>query len=330
MGSGGGDWSDPANWSSGLVPGPNDNVIINEPNNPTIVFDATAGNATIHALTCSDTLSISGGSLTVTASSVISGSLSMTGGSLTATGSGVTVVANGPTSISGQACTRAMAQPCRCPTPTSYDKEKISTRTSWPTAPNAVDLPGLTGLSGEGNWLRVYAQAGGLVGLPNLASITNSYVNISADGMDAGGTLSTVDIPALTSFSDTNGWYGNLAATNGGDVIDPLLATTSSVNITVGASGASVPSEINTSQLTSISGGGISIYQPADLSGLTSLTNSGLYVTNGLAYSLPNLTTIDGSSLTATGRATLTLPNVTSYAKGWGGDVYFQAYGEEA
>ena len=161
--------------------------------------------------------------------------------------------------------------------------------------------------------------------MSHVASVTNSYFDVSADGT-ADTAASTIDLSALTTFSDTNGWYGNLAATNGGDVIDPLLATTNSVNITVGASGASVPSQINTSQLTSISGGGISIYQPADLSGLTSLTNSGLYVTNGLVCSLPNLASSNGSSLTATNGAAVTLPAVTSLAS-MNGAVYLQASG---
>ena len=76
--------------------------------------------------------------------------------------------------------------------------------------------------------------------MSHVASVTNSYFDVSADGT-ADSTASTIDLSALTTFSDTNGWYGNLAATNGGDVIDPLLATTSSVNITVGASGRRCP-----------------------------------------------------------------------------------------
>ena len=108
-------------------------------------------------------------------------------------------------------------------------------------------------------------------------------------------------------------------------MVNPLLTTTTAVNITVGTGGASTLSQISTSQLTSVTGGSINIYQNADLSGLTSLTNSGLGITGALAFSLPHLTTVDGSSLTAAGGATLSLPNVTSYTKSGEYSAYFEA-----
>jgi len=181
---------------------------------------------------------------------------------------------------------------------------------------SAISLPGLTSLSGEGDWLRVYARAGGLIGLPYLASITNSYVNLSADGTGTGGVASTVDLSALTSFSDTNGIYGYLSATNGGRVIDPLLTAPSGLSITVGTSGATTLSQMNTGQLTSMVRGGISVYQAADLSGLTTLTNSGLGIASALNVSLPGLTNINGSSLSADAGSVISLPNVASYSKG--------------
>src|SRR5208337_383938 len=57
---GGGDnlWSDPANWSDDAVPGPSDVVTINAPGSPTIQI--VSGTQSIHSLTCSDPLSISG------------------------------------------------------------------------------------------------------------------------------------------------------------------------------------------------------------------------------------------------------------------------------
>ena len=92
-------WSDPNNWSAEAVPVAGDDVSINLPGNPTIVYSAAAGNTTVNSLNGSDSLSITGGSLTVTANSTVSGSFSMTGGTLTATGSGVSFLASGPTTI---------------------------------------------------------------------------------------------------------------------------------------------------------------------------------------------------------------------------------------
>ena len=125
-------------------------------------------------------------------------------------------------------------------------------------AGSEIDLPGLTGLSGMDNWLYIDARQGGEVDLSQVASITNSYVNISADGTGTGDVASTIDLSAWTTFSETGGPYGDLSATNGGDVIAPLLTAPIEVNITVGDYGAATPSQMNTSQLTSLLGGSIS------------------------------------------------------------------------
>ena len=102
---GGGDgvsWDDPANWSTGEVPGPEDNVVINvladdDPmteDDPTIVIDSAAGS--ILSLRAFESVTIAaGGSLTVTEpnafgfGAIFSQSLTMDGGTLDATGVGI-------------------------------------------------------------------------------------------------------------------------------------------------------------------------------------------------------------------------------------------------
>ena len=87
-----GDWNVASNWNSDQVPGPNDDVVINVPGaSPTITIDS--GNQSVHSLTATDSLVISGGSLTLAASSEIDGSLTYsdsnaltTGGTLTLKG----------------------------------------------------------------------------------------------------------------------------------------------------------------------------------------------------------------------------------------------------
>ncbi len=76
-----GDWNVASNWSTGIVPGSNDDVIIDVPGvSPTVTI--SSGDQSVLSVTASDPLSITGGSLTVAADSSIAGGFSMTGGAL--------------------------------------------------------------------------------------------------------------------------------------------------------------------------------------------------------------------------------------------------------
>ena len=174
-------------------------------------------------------------------------------------------------------------------------------------AGSEIVLPGVTGISGLNNWLYINARSGGEVDLYPLASITNSYINISSNGTGADNDASTIDLSALATFTESGGPYGDLSATNGGDAIVPLLTAPIRLNITIGpTNGGSTPSVLATSQLTSFLAGSISLYQDADLSGLTDIDGTSLYASNGV---------------------TLTVPNVTSYAEYNNDSPTFQAYG---
>src|SRR4051794_39085601 len=98
--TGGGDarnWTDVNNWSGHAVPGPADDVTINLAGSPTIQI--ASGTQSVHSVSSSDPLTISGGSLSVAASSSLSGGLTMTGGSITATGSGTSLSVTGTTTV---------------------------------------------------------------------------------------------------------------------------------------------------------------------------------------------------------------------------------------
>jgi hypothetical protein len=51
-------WSDPTNWSTGLVPGPNDDVVINVPGNKTILYQG--GQPTVRTIENHDTIWVDG------------------------------------------------------------------------------------------------------------------------------------------------------------------------------------------------------------------------------------------------------------------------------
>ena len=88
-------WNDPANWRNNHVPASGDDVVLNAPGSPTIVYSSASGVTTIGSLSGADTLSLTGGTLTVTVGGTFAGALSLGGGSLTAEGSGVDLSATG-------------------------------------------------------------------------------------------------------------------------------------------------------------------------------------------------------------------------------------------
>src|SRR5215475_5006510 len=95
-GGGNNSWHTAANWSGNVVPGPNDDVVIDVPGDITVVF--SSGSTSIRSLLCQESFQLTGGTLTVTAgASVINGPLRLAAGSLIVHGPGTTWTANGAT-----------------------------------------------------------------------------------------------------------------------------------------------------------------------------------------------------------------------------------------
>ncbi len=79
-----GDWHTPSRWSTGSLPTPADDVVIN---NPKITVSHITGDFdTVHSLTSNATLNISSGTLSLTAASSLSGGLTLSAGILTGPG----------------------------------------------------------------------------------------------------------------------------------------------------------------------------------------------------------------------------------------------------
>ncbi|WP_413925129.1 Ig-like domain-containing protein [Candidatus Accumulibacter phosphatis] len=76
----GGLWSDPANWSTGTLPGAGDDVVVALPTFAVVTFDS--GDTSIRSLHSSAGLAITGGSLSLAEASVVNGPFSMSGGTL--------------------------------------------------------------------------------------------------------------------------------------------------------------------------------------------------------------------------------------------------------
>ena len=83
----GGDWSVPSNWTSGTVPGVNDDVVIDVPS-ALVTITHSSGTDTVKSLVSNENLTLSGGSLTVTTTVQVAGTFTLSGGTL----AGATVV----------------------------------------------------------------------------------------------------------------------------------------------------------------------------------------------------------------------------------------------
>ncbi len=83
----GGDWDTGSNWSSGAVPGPNDDVVIDMPgqNSFTVTHAANVADA-VNSLTSQDAIWLYGGSLAITAASTIHGDLTVSYATLAVAG----------------------------------------------------------------------------------------------------------------------------------------------------------------------------------------------------------------------------------------------------
>ena len=215
-----------------------------------------------------DTLSIAGGSLTVTANSALAGPLSMTGGSLTASGADVTLQANGTTSVTGASLYAKAGATLSLPNLTSYNKSTDTTFQATGTS-STLNLSALATLGNmSGRWT-VQALAGGTLDLSGLAVINqpNAPLTFQADG-----AASRLDLSAPTSFTCQR-YYAGFAVTHSGTVVANNLTSFSGVEITLDGSGT-----IATNQWNTLSGGAILIVTGGSYSmpGLTNVNNAGL------------------------------------------------------
>ena len=294
-------WTDPSNWSDDAVPAASDNVTINLSSNPTIQI--TTGNQAVQSVTSTDPISISGGSLAVTANSTLSGGLTMTGGSLTASGSSVTLSVTGTTTVSGASLTAESGATLSLPQLTSYSNPAGSSSNVLEATGtgSTLNLPALTSLGTLQNWLYIQANQGGHTLLPALDALASnsSYLQIIADG-----SSSKIDLSALTTLPVAN--TGDLTVTNQATVLDPKLTSLTNVSVTLDGTGT-----IATNQWAT-------------------LTRDSLTITGG-TYSFSGITDFDGSSAIAQAGGSLTLPAVTSYSNPSGSSSNdFQATGTGA
>ncbi len=284
----GGSWDDPNNWLPHRLPTATDEVVIPVAG---LTITKTGGSIDVLSVNSQSALSLSGASLTVTSGASQIAALTMTGASaLTAQGAGTTVAVTGTTVLDGASVTA--------------------------TGGAQISLPEVTSLNDSAAGLSntVSAVSGGVVSLPNLATITvtgwGSTANLLADG--AGSLL---DLPVLTTVSGTS----SLTVAHQGTVNAPVLTSLDGTRITLDGTGT-----LPTAQVGTLTGGQLTVSGGSyDFRGLTHLDNTGVSVSGGTTVSLAGVTSdqLGDGTLQASGAGSvLVLPNLTVLSDTTAGD----------
>ncbi|MDR3636208.1 MAG: hypothetical protein P4L84_20570, partial [Isosphaeraceae bacterium] len=342
-------WTNPSNWSGNAVPGSNDNVTISLGGTPTIQI--TSGNQAVLSLTSTDPLSISGGTLSINASSTIGGGLTMTGGGLYAYGAGTSVSVAGATSVSGASLYAQNGATLTLPNLTSYVGNNSTLEAN--NANSVLNVSALASITSQGGW-NITAINGGKINLSALTSLTAnpsisltdtggatlldpnlttlSGVSATIDGTDAqvanswtkfvsGGLFVSGGTYSLTKLTDVD--LSNLNVQHGGSLSLPGVTTFATNENTFEASGTG--SLLNVSSLTSVtynaswgietlSGGTV------NLSGITAFGNSqravGITDTGGSTLLDPNVTTLTNAGVTLDGTDTQVANSWTKFLSG--------------
>jgi len=321
---GSGDWGTAANWSSGVVPGPSDNVVIDRPGEE-LTITLSSGSRQVNALHCEENLSITGGSLTVTDGSVVNGAFLMSAGtSLQAYGDYASFAATAVTTIDGANLYAWCGGSILLPNAVSYAHASTAnnqTRVLRAHGSGSVlDVSGLTAIVNGNHYnadLSIEALAGAVVDLGGVTEIRDTEsgdTRVSRVVAYADGAGSVLDFSALTTFTDHNtDEYSALYAVNGGEILAPNLTGLQAVSLTLNGTGTLPVAQITRlascsvtvsgadaafASLTDAYGTSFTVTRVSvDLGGLTTLQRGALWLHGGATAEVGALTNIDGASL---------------------------------
>ncbi len=204
------DWDSAVNWSTGQVPGPYDDVVIEDLGYEFTVTHQKNTASAVRSLRSAVPLNISLGSLSVRRDSSIDGALTVTGGAaLMVTGAGVTFDANGPVAVDGAHLQALSGAIINLPTATSFTSGQmtISGARLEMGYMGTINVPSLATIDNS----RFYLSDGAALVVPSVITsysargLRNSYTLFSVEGTD---TL--LDLSSLESLDDGGdmGWGG--------------------------------------------------------------------------------------------------------------------------
>jgi uncharacterized delta-60 repeat protein len=283
----GGDWDTASNWSTGRVPGASDDVTI-DVSSAIIVTHSKNVADSVHSLTVgntNDSLTLSGGSLSVASSSTISGPFHLTGGTLSGAGAvtiggAMTWADNGTLAVTGGAVAKGNLT-------IAADGSAVSLGGGSLTTDAKATLNGTIHLKGGAVW----ANAAGAT-----LTWTGGTLDASGGTFTNGGTmtLSGVGIVTLSGTLTNNGKLSQTAAgtlkLSGGATL--ANSTKGTVNITADAaiSGGTIA---NSGTLEKTAGTGTTAISSA-------LNNTGkVYVDSGEVTISGAVAQVSGSTLKA-------------------------------
>jgi hypothetical protein len=274
----GGDWSDPTNWSTGTVPGPSDDVLIDVGGNITVTH--STGTDTILSLVNQQNLTVIGNS-----SRIVTGFFNQTGARTLTADQGAAFAVGGAATLDGANVFALSGSTISLPGASGYDGSVGPNKTIRADgAGSQINLPGVTqliGAGGAGDGSRVAFEAlnGGSLNLSQVPGLVSGNAWFSAQG-----TSSQIDLSALTSFTGARNDVNYLQADGTGSQLD-----LSAVTQLIGAGGAgdsirvlfnaSNGGSVNLSHVTGISSGNASFSAQGtssriDLSALTRFTGA--------------------------------------------------------
>ncbi len=222
-------WTNPLNWSGDILPQPGDEVVINVVGDITVVH--SSGTTTVASLLSEESLSVTGGSLTVTDDSVVNGTLLLgVNVSLAANGPNAEFLATGAVTIDGASILASGGGYISLPTLNEYVQMGATSSLTASGSGSLVDLSALTTITGpteHNRFLNIQSLAGGMVDLPALTQISVPIgINFHPRGVivRADGASSVVSMPVLTDFIDDGASSGSrIEVSDSGAVTAPSL-----------------------------------------------------------------------------------------------------------
>ncbi len=324
-----GDWNNAGNWSTGQVPGPNDNVVIDrKTSNPKIRIPS--GNVTVRSIIAREEFILNGGNLTVTGASRIEGRFEISSGStLTVDGSTALFMADGEAKIDGGSFVAKNGGQIRLPGATSYTatQQGLFRITG---AGSVLDLRNVTSLTGTPAGITLEALSGGLLDLRGVTtfSTTGAYFSSSTTSLLADGANSRIDLTSLGQFTNSVG-PADFTARSGGQIDMPLVTVLNGARLNLDRIGAMPTAQISTFTNGYLNLSGVAFTVPAltDAQGsvievngvavslpvLEDLTNGGIILRGGGTVNVPELHRINGGNFDVAGGVTLAIPRAASY-----------------
>ena len=278
-GGNGSSWSDPLNWSNNVLPGPNDDVVINAAGGATVVHDSTID--TVHSLSASTPLLLSGGELQLSSTSSVS-VLTQSGGTLDGSGD-LTITSNltwsgGTESGTGQTLILGASAEADLTSSEILDGREMDIDAAF------ISIRGSNFLMKDGALLNL--NGGGA----NLSLAQGTSI------LNFGGAIPKINLSALTSFTMTSG--------SGSSQIQPDLTIGGNVSVSGelilngGAEDLGGNLTVNSGAVLELAATSVNLHTSSvSGSGDVRLENGTLLVNTPV--SMPNLTqsagTLDGS-----------------------------------